>query len=86
MTLFFISYVSNVTIWLLAPLLPLFNYFLTISCSVLTQLYVVRFYIELYRKFVHQEVLFAPLLQQSNTVIKLLINISSHIDHNNIYI
>ena len=36
----------------------------------------------LYRKFGHQEVLFAPLLYQLNTVIKLLIHISSHIDHN----
>ena len=40
-------------------------------------------YRELYRKFGHQEVLFAPLLKQLNTVIKLL-NISSHTDHNNI--
>ena len=31
----------------------------------------------LYRKFGHQEILFAPLLYQLNTVIKLLSHISS---------
>ena len=39
----------------------------------------------LYRKFGHQEVLFAPLLWQLNTVIKLLIHISPHIDRNSTY-